>query len=367
MTVDVKQFVDKFSTQDRFNIGLELTPQVELVGDKIRGVLISGNRTLTQALNLEDGSFFCDCEDQQYRKVACKHILAVLIMAVSKFPDKVQIFLEKALGRSPPSQIEPLDYISTGCSSIDELLGGGIPKNVVFAIEGPPKVGKTWFCQQMAHRVPSVYMDTEGFLLKEETRKLYDKYFERWGRPKIKYEFPRSLESFCMKLGLKIEIETSAGGKIDVRIWDIPDELQRFANELKEYELLIIDSMTAILQRTIPVPPNQNMPARSALLNKVWGNLERLLEWRKDLTVLMTHHTSVAPDSHASYGLPWGGHSLLYNTKYLLVIAPPTSDLAKRFGDTCRRVIRKIFPGKLEEAVVVALAKDMGYTEVALR
>jgi hypothetical protein len=54
--------------------------------------------------------------------------------------------------------------------------------------------------------------------------------------------------------------------------------------------------------------------------------------------------------------MPWGGDTLLYNTKYLLVLAPKGGE-----DRTARRVIRKIYPGLEEEEIETYLAKDMGW------
>lgn len=365
----IDEFVKKFSSEDRLTNAAEILNnlKIEKIENKIRGVTLSG-RTLTQFLDLDTGKFFCDCEDFQFRKVACKHILALLMNVSASEPSLCETFLKKSLSLEPISVIKPSDYISTGCDVIDGLLLGGIPRSVVFGIEGPSKVGKTWFCQQVAHRVKTYYIDTEQFFVKDEIRSLYDSYFEkRFGKKsEIKYEFVRSLESLCAKLGLKVNIETSTGGKIDVKIWDDEERLKVFSNDLKigGYELLVIDSLTMIVKRSVPVPPNQNMPARSALINKLWGCLEKLLEDNPKLSIILTHHTSVAPDSYAYYGEPWGGDTIMYNTKYLLVIAPPDKQIRQRFGERSRRIIRKIYPGLEEESVVVKLEKDYGYKEV---
>ncbi|MCK4756983.1 MAG: DNA repair and recombination protein RadB [Thermoplasmata archaeon] len=57
--------------------------------------------------------------------------------------------------------------ISTGCESIDELLGGGIEMGTITEVYGEAGTGKTNFCIQLARTVilsgkKVVYIDTEG-------------------------------------------------------------------------------------------------------------------------------------------------------------------------------------------------------------
>jgi DNA repair protein RadB len=59
------------------------------------------------------------------------------------------------------------ERISTGCSALDELLGGGIERDTVTQLYGPPAAGKTNVAlstavQVAANEGTAVYIDTEG-------------------------------------------------------------------------------------------------------------------------------------------------------------------------------------------------------------
>lgn len=60
--------------------------------------------------------------------------------------------------------------LSTGCDSLDNLLGGGFPRGAVSQVYGEPSAGKTNVCMQTAVEAVEdgggvVYIDTEGMSL----------------------------------------------------------------------------------------------------------------------------------------------------------------------------------------------------------
>jgi DNA repair protein RadB len=59
------------------------------------------------------------------------------------------------------------DPLPTGCSTVDELLGGGFERGTVTQVYGPPAAGKTNLClaaaiEAAARGETGVYVDTEG-------------------------------------------------------------------------------------------------------------------------------------------------------------------------------------------------------------
>lgn len=48
------------------------------------------------------------------------------------------------------NELNPWNYLSTGCSSIDKILHGGIPLNGITEICGCSGAGKTQLCLQLA-------------------------------------------------------------------------------------------------------------------------------------------------------------------------------------------------------------------------
>ncbi|MCL2862636.1 MAG: DNA repair and recombination protein RadB [Methanimicrococcus sp.] len=62
------------------------------------------------------------------------------------------------------------NYLTTGCGSIDELLGGGLECGIVTQVYGEPGSGKTNLCLQAAVECSAagkkvIYIDTEGLSL----------------------------------------------------------------------------------------------------------------------------------------------------------------------------------------------------------
>ena len=59
------------------------------------------------------------------------------------------------------------DALTTGCQSLDDLLGGGFERGTVTQLDGPPAAGKTNVALSAAVNVAAgggtaVYIDTEG-------------------------------------------------------------------------------------------------------------------------------------------------------------------------------------------------------------
>ncbi len=51
-------------------------------------------------------------------------------------------FGDKYYGPTSGRKVEPVQFISTGCMSLDYVLGGGVPSGKVMEIMGPPSTGK---------------------------------------------------------------------------------------------------------------------------------------------------------------------------------------------------------------------------------
>ncbi len=70
-----------------------------------------------------------------------------------------------------------VERLSTGCEELDELLGGGIEKNTLTNVYGPPGCGKTTLCLQTSVSCVEegkkvIFIDTEGGFSKERLGQL---------------------------------------------------------------------------------------------------------------------------------------------------------------------------------------------------
>ncbi|XP_053310849.1 DNA repair protein RAD51 homolog 3 [Spea bombifrons] len=86
--------------------------------------------------------------------------------------------IQKTTGLELLAQEQAQGFIITFCSALDEILGGGIDLNKITEICGPPGVGKTQLCMQLAVDVQipecfggvdgeTIYIDTESTFLVE--------------------------------------------------------------------------------------------------------------------------------------------------------------------------------------------------------
>ncbi|MFP4633768.1 MAG: DNA repair and recombination protein RadB [Candidatus Aenigmatarchaeota archaeon] len=72
-----------------------------------------------------------------------------------------------------------VERLSTGCEAVDDLLGGGIEKDTLTNIYGPPGCGKTTLCLQttvscIKNGQKVVFIDTEGGFSKERLGQIAD-------------------------------------------------------------------------------------------------------------------------------------------------------------------------------------------------
>ena len=98
-----------------------------------RGIIESdsGNEYCT-SLDPDLFRSWCSCPFFVFKNEHCKHI-KYLVQKVD---------YGKMVGRK-------LNYLETGCETIDDMLGGGVPFGIVTAVFGEPTSGKTLFGDQM--------------------------------------------------------------------------------------------------------------------------------------------------------------------------------------------------------------------------
>ena len=61
-----------------------------------------------------------------------------------------------------------LERLKTGISGLDEIIGGGIPKNHLMLVTGTAGAGKTIFCSQYIYEGITKYKDSAIYLSFEE-------------------------------------------------------------------------------------------------------------------------------------------------------------------------------------------------------
>ena len=322
----------------------------------------SGNEYIV-SIDGEYADAWCSCPYYTFKKSTCKHIMFALN----------NIDFSKLVNMR-----EKLENLRSGCLTIDELMGGGFPFGIPTAITGLPSVGKTWLAVMLGVAnikktgMDSVYIDTEGNREKDILSiayKLADRY--EVSKEEIDKHFKiistmndpvkESLEVLCNLFGYNVTLELSSNGKYSVTF--APLKVLPIQKYLQNATYLAIDSLTTPLKESIG-HETQNLPARSSIVNRIYGRLLKLSKIY-NLCSVITHHVSVNPVNLRDLGRPYGGDAIIYHSKYILQILPPDKKAKEKFGDEARRVqlIRRPDVKTDFEKYPVRLKLDYGFTD----
>lgn len=186
---------------------------------------------------------------------------------------------------------EQNDRVSTGCSSLDALLGGGWERGVVSQVYGPPGSGKTNVALQSAVGVADsgggvVYIDTEGLSLERFRQIAGDNYKE-------------VAREFMVKEVYDFEEQASAVRDVE--------------NLASEVEFVVLDSATGLyrLERDEEDgPPLQRLTRQVTHLTG--------LARRYDLAVLLTNQVYTKMDEGVEEVRPLGGRMVQHWTKAII-------------------------------------------------
>lgn len=198
-------------------------------------------------------------------------------------------------------------HVSTGCSSLDSLLGGGWERGVVSQVYGVPGSGKTNVALQSSVEAIEedgtvVYVDTEGLSL-ERFRQIAGSDYEEVARDFI----VKQVYSFEEQAVAVRDVENLAG----------------------EADLVVLDSATGLYRVEPEEEEGEDSPIRR--LTRQVTHLTGLAR-RYDLAVLLTNqvYTRVEDDSIR----PLGGRMLEHWTKAIV-------ELEKLEGERRRASVRK--------------------------
>ncbi len=200
----------------------------------------------------------------------------------------------------PPQSIISTIYlcsdmrISTGCSALDNLLGGGIESGIITELFGEGGTGKTNICIQLSKKVALdgkkvIFLDTEGVSL-ERLKQIAGDRYEQVSQNVL---FFRS-HSFQ-------EQEESLDKAVKLAL-----------NEDMDVGLNIVDSLTLFYR------PLYNDGSESKVSSRLGSQLVKLMKVarRKDIPVVIT--TQVYESNGTKK--PVGGHILYHNAKTILLL-----------------------------------------------
>lgn len=193
------------------------------------------------------------------------------------------------------SKIENSVKIPIG-SSIDDLLGGGIEKGIITQFYGPPGVGKTNICINVAVNATRngkkvIFIDTEGGISVERFKQVAGNDFNEISSNIIVFE-PTSFEE------QEIDLKT-------IESW-------LFSNG-DEIDLIIFDSAVAMyrLSDTDSSKLNKELGNQMALLSKIARQF--------DIAVIITNQIySYIDNEGSSFISPVGGTILKYWSKVIV-------------------------------------------------
>jgi DNA repair protein RadB len=189
------------------------------------------------------------------------------------------------------------DSLTTGCRSLDDLLGGGFERGTVTQVYGPPAAGKTNVALSAAVRVAAaggtvVYIDTEGLSI-DRFRQLAERVRDG----------DQSIEDVTSRLMIS-----------EAHDFEEQEEAVRDAEEFAERaDLVVVDSATGFyrLERTGESDGGES-------LRRVARQVTHLLSLARkhDLAVVITNQVFTDPDTDRTRAL--GGHTLEHWTGAVL-------------------------------------------------
>ncbi len=229
------------------------------------------------------------------------------------------------------------DPIPTGCTALDDLLGGGLPRGSVTQVYGPPAAGKTNLALSAAVETAvdgelSYYIDTEGLSVAR---------FEQLARARA----------------ADLDELTSCIVVAEALDFDEQEEAVRDTEDLAERaSLVVLDSATGFyrLERT-----NRD---EGEALRQVGRQVTHLLSLARkhDLAVLLTNQVFADPESESGRVRALGGHTLSHLTSVILRLerfragnrrATLEKHGSKAAGETCRFEITDSGLESVEEGV----------------
>lgn len=342
--------------------------------------------------NWEEGIAGCTCPTFGKGEVSfCCHILGLfesLTSAEDKYGEK---FLAKFLDTDlySASLKTSSDVVSTGLDSVDDLLGGGIARAAVTLLAGPTKVGKTWFAVQVAFQAAMnglnvLYIDSEGMFARQDGFGAFEtilrKRFKFKGNLKSRLHFipEYTLEAVAKYFGQNISI-SDYGNRIKAYIseaYKSHDTPIVHLCKAKKIDLVVMDSLTDLLKPKIGID-QQNLPARSAIINVLWPAFEGVAR-ECDVGFILISHSTRSYEWQLYDGFPdkkkrgildqpvkatdagvWGASALMYNVKYFLQIENCTRDWCKK--KTIKHFMRRLYPGQASTHVDLEMVRDYGY------
>ena len=332
----------------------------------IKGIVLSDSgQEYVTSLDCDSGDTWCTCPQFVFQKAICKHILF--------FMDKVEIEEMKTSKK--------FRNVLTGCTTVDSLLGGGIPLGTITSIFAEPGTGKTLLSAQIALSTIKetgkeiIVVETEGNREQDYLQLLF-KFKDRWGlteeeiTSKINFQTVlgdydnQAIVTLLKMVGYQATMERSKkGDKYTVRFDNCKPILTD--KELKSSSIIIIDSLTKPIKASIG-HKTQNLPARADMIARFFDRLVQM-STKYEIGVVINHHASVnkAQLFGRDFGRIYGGDEVYYNSKYVLLLLDSDMSARTKYGKGARRVslIKHPFNPVTGDLYPIHLKSDYGFTD----
>ena len=188
---------------------------------------------------------------------------------------------------------EGIKRVSTGCESLDNILGGGLESGSITEFYGPFGSGKTQLSHLMTVRVlaenednKAIYLDTEATFREERIR-----------------DFANALGLDPDNVLERIYIARAFSSEHQILL---TDEIEKLLQEDNSYKIVIVDSLTSHFRSEYI--GRGTLANRQQVLNKHMHTLLKIADLY-NIPVLVTNQVMSKPDSF--YGdptVPIGGH-----------------------------------------------------------
>jgi|TARA_Y100000310_G_scaffold300031_1_gene335384 DNA repair protein RadB len=205
------------------------------------------------------------------------------------------------------------DYVATGSSRIDKMLGGGLPVGFVTHVFGPPGSGKTNLCLSAASKVGKnekvLFIDTEGGFSPERLQQICGKLPENF--------FVKQPKDFDEQ------------GRVVRGLGRVLDD---------KFKLVVIDSVVSLYRLRIDNKRDKVLEMARELGREL-AQLSKLARENK-LAVVVSNQVYSSFDGKEEI-VPVGGDTLMYWSKLIL-------ELKKEKEDGFRSIIIRKHPHKPE-------------------
>lgn len=338
----------------------------------------------------DNGHAGCDCPNVINGSVTyCRHIIGLFENLSKRMEKYGEMFIEARENNAMLSSFKTKSgFIPTGIDSVDELLGGGIPRGVVTLLGGPTKVGKTFFSSSLAcfaamNGFKVMYIDTEHMLRRQDNfdqiKNLMKKRWKWDGDIDGIYPMQQhNLYEVGKLFGLYIYIPKGTDRKlVPVLKKEYNDYTEIPIYKLcKSYgvDLVIFDGLTQLFKSGgVTTSQTQNLIGRGEIINLLFESFEGIAG-ELDTAFILTSHASRdnryfnlyddiidVPVTEQNIGI-WGGSSLFYNVKYFIQLE--NCSLATCKGRNIKHFLRRLYPFRRSTHINLEFVDDYGFVDL---